>query len=266
MRCWHLLLALPLLAAFAVQGAEPEGTKHFAAPGFEVIAIEDGKTSMPLSLFSGGEINYKGQSVPASVNVFLVSVGREKILIDGGNGVPRGSLAQKLEALKVKPEEITTILLTHLHNDHTGGLMDADGKAFFSDAELYLSKAEFDSDGGRNRLFAAYRGKVHTFADGAKLPGGFIGRDIAGHTPGHTLYELGDWYFFADLIHGAALQFAQPELCAKYDRDPVKAVAARRRILGEAAAGGKTVAGAHLPFPGVGKVAAAGNGFSFQPL
>ena len=86
------------------------------------------------------------------------------------------------------PETIDTVLLTHLHPDHVGGLVDAQGKALLPNAELIVHEAEppFWSDDAvlaqaseENRGFIqltrtvleAYRGRVRTIASGEALPG-----------------------------------------------------------------------------------------------
>lgn len=64
----------------------------------------------------------------------------------------------------------------------------------------------------------------------------------------------------------AIVQFHDPDLGSSFDSDPKAAAQQRRRILGLAAARGYWIAGSHLPFPGIGQVRAAGNGFSFSPV
>ncbi|MBQ9446515.1 MAG: hypothetical protein IJU61_07975, partial [Victivallales bacterium] len=95
----------------------------------------------------------------------------------------------------------------------------------------------------------------------------FQGRDANGHTPGHTVYESNKLLFIGDLVHSAALQFADPNICAQFDMEMPKAVQSRRKFFDVAAETKKLILGAHLPFPGVGFVLKdEGDHFSFKPL
>lgn len=59
------------------------------------------------------------------------------------------------------------------------------------------------------------------------------------------------------------LQTAQPEITFTFDADAKQAVASRRRMLDMAAADRLVISGAHIPFPGFGKVSKEGNGYRF---
>jgi glyoxylase-like metal-dependent hydrolase (beta-lactamase superfamily II) len=68
-----------------------------------------------------------------------------------------------------------------------------------------------------------------------------------------------------DLVLVSGLQFHDPDLGSSFDSDPKAAAEQRRRILALAAARGYWIAGSHLPFPGIGQVRPAANGFAFSP-
>lgn len=53
-------------------------------------------------------------------NAILVEVGTTRLLVDAG--FSGRDLARRLEAVEVRPEEITGILITHDHGDHTRGM------------------------------------------------------------------------------------------------------------------------------------------------
>ena len=68
------------------------------------------------------------------------------------------------------------------------------------------------------------------------------------------------------MIHVHAAQFARPELTWTYDDNQEVARATRLRLLREAAEAGSWLAGAHVDFPGIGRIAGAGQGYAFTPL
>lgn len=69
----------------------------------------------------------------------------------------------------------------------------------------------------------------------------------AGHTPGHTAYQVGKFIIVGDLVHGASLQLAHPEICAAYDMDPQAAIQKRRHFLDYARQNHLFLAGMHQP-------------------
>ena len=250
-----------------------EGIRKFSFGDLEVIAIQDAANAMPVSIFSGGEIRRNSGTVPASVNVFLIRRGKELILVDAGYGAPRGSLLRKLAELNVRPGDVTAILLTHTHFDHVGGLAEK-GKVLFPNAKIYLSVPEYEfarKNTPSGEILKAYGEQLSWFRFDEMVLPGIHARSALGHTPGHTVFETVSLCFIGDLIHGAALQFSDPEVCAKYDMDTKDAVNARRTVLKRAASERKLVLGAHLPFPGIGRVEVVPSGtagkesFQFLP-
>ena len=73
--------------------------------------------------------------------------------------------------------------------------------------------------------------------------------EAVGHTPGHTVFQVGRLLVVGDLFHGLALQLAHPEICATYDMDKEKAVETRKRFIRYAQENELTMAGMHLPAP-----------------
>ena len=112
-------------------------------------------------------------------------------------------------------------------------------------------------------LRKAYGAKITPFRAGDKVEEIFDSHFTPGHTPGHTVFEYGRFLFTGDILHSAALQFSDPEICASYDMNKPLAVKYRKKILSYAAKKGLIVAGAHIPFPGTGKVEINNNAFSF---
>ena len=252
------------VAAFAqVLGAEP-GWARFRLGELEVTAIEDTASAMRPELFpalDAAEFRRLagGETALASVNVFLLRLNGRKLLLDAGNGAPRGRLVERLRQSGVAVEEIDAVLLTHLHADHFGGLLDREGHAVFPKATVHVAEPELAfwraQAGPRGeavrRLAEAYRERLRTFRFGEEVVPGLRALAAAGHTPGHTVFATDSLLIVGDLLHAAALQFPRPELCATYDQDPATATATRRRFYDLAVSRQLPLAGMHLPFPGV---------------
>jgi glyoxylase-like metal-dependent hydrolase (beta-lactamase superfamily II) len=231
-----------------------------------------------------------GQPLPLDVNCFLIRHRGRLMLSDAGSGHTMGptlgKLPDNLRALGVDPAAIDTILLTHLHPDHSLGLVDPAGCAVFPNAELvmhereaafWLDRAERPDDSERvqrntkaqRTVTAPYRDRIRRVADGEAMPG-VTARPAPGHTPGHTNWLIRSGadrlLIWGDIVHLAAVQMARPDATLVFDVDPQTARATRQRVLGSVASEQLVVAGAHLPFPGFGRVAQAGTGFGYRPV
>ncbi len=214
---------------------------------------------MPISLFPGADsvlVDSLGlkDGVPSTVSVFLLEKDGKKILVDAGLGAPDSRLPDALSALGVLPESIDCVFLTHCHGDHIGGLT-SEGTAVFPLAEVYVSADEYNqwkdsNDALFDRMLSAYAGRLHAFSFTDELPAGVKPISAPGHTEGHTVYEIGNILVVGDIIHGAALQTADPNACARYDQNPDLAIMNRKSILNYAQMNRLTMAGMHFPAPG----------------
>lgn len=86
-------------------------------------------------------------TVETSINAFLINTGKNLVLIDTGNGTQAnsnvGKVQKNLLASGYRPEQVDTILMTHLHGDHFGGLVQ-NGKLSYPNATVYVSQKEYD--------------------------------------------------------------------------------------------------------------------------
>ena len=216
---------------------------------------------MPLSLFpdaTKAQIDSLSlqDGVPASVSTFLVEKDGKRILFDTGMGAPDSKLPEGLKSLNMNPADIDYLFITHFHGDHIGGMMK-DGMPVFPNAEVYVSKIEYDAwmkmpadkKSQVENTMKAYKDRLHQFAFGDTLPCNVVAMEAAGHTPGHTVFQTGKLLVIGDLMHGAALQLKYPEICATYDMDKSGAVKSRKHYVQYARENGLVIAGMHLPVP-----------------
>jgi glyoxylase-like metal-dependent hydrolase (beta-lactamase superfamily II) len=230
-----------------------------------------------------------GQPVPLDVNCFLIRHRDRLIVSDAGSGHTMGptlgKLPQNLRAIGVAPDEIDILLLTHLHPDHSLGLVDEAGRAVFPKAELvvheieaafWLDRTPMPDDSERvtrntkaQRIVTApYRDRIRRIKDGEVLPG-ITAMLRPGHTPGHTnwLIQSGNdrLLMWGDIVHLASVQLIRPDATLVFDVAPETARATRQHVLDWVASERLCVAGAHLPFPGFGRVARSGSGYAYLP-
>ena len=86
--------------------------------------------------------------VDLAMNILLLKIGNRYVLIDAGAGYvfgcESGWLAANLSYAGIQPDKVTDIIITHAHPDHIGGLTDKKGNLVFPNAEIYLSREEYN--------------------------------------------------------------------------------------------------------------------------
>ncbi|NKE43147.1 MBL fold metallo-hydrolase [Roseomonas frigidaquae] len=275
------------------------GVFHRRVGDIHVTALHDGHQDVAMSTVLGipaedaaAMLHAAFRPVPrrTAVNAFLIRHGGRIALIDTGCGPARptvGFLAANLAAAGIAPSQVDTVLMTHLHPDHFGGLSDGQGKAHFPAAELCLHADEHaywhdDSammrvaDPARRQLFfgdararlAPYRDRTRLFTGGEVFPG-VTAVPLPGHTPGHTgfLVASGDasLLIWGDIVHVQELQVPRPEVTMLVDVDPVQAQQTRRRLFDRVAADRQAVAGMHLHFPALAHLSRDGDSYRLVP-
>ncbi|WP_264213344.1 MBL fold metallo-hydrolase [Leisingera thetidis] len=287
--------------AWAAAGTAAAVTHSFTLGDAKITVLLDGHLPLGTQLFNGYDAAKAGTvlaqglhrlqdgGLQIPVNGYLIERAGQKLLIDTGTaqlmGPGLGALGAGLAAAGAAPESIDTVLLTHIHPDHSGGLITPEGTAVFANAELVVAQREWDfwhddavlagvPESSRG-FFDIARNSVAPYASRLKLlqreeeaAAGFTALELPGHTPGHTGFMLDagseGLLFWGDLIHSAALQFALPDWTIAFDTDPAQTAATRRRMLDRAAADNLLVTGAHLDFPALGRVLRQGEAYAYQ--
>lgn len=229
---------------------------------------------------------------PASLfypfNVLLLCRGAERILIDAGPPKTEGKpyhLLTSLAALGLGPADITHVVLTHAHFDHSGGLLDAARNVVFPRAAHLCLPEEIDFWTSEHPDFSELRmdpkhlwpharqvfarvpfGRI---GSAAQLPEGLTPILAPGHTPGHMTLRIESrgevLHHISDLTHHAGLWLPHPQWSLASDSHPAQAVRTRTAAFRALAASGERVFGFHLPFPAVGRIAAEGDAFRWRP-
>lgn len=230
-----------------------------------------------------------GGAFKMNVYCFLLKVGSDYALIDAGGGSTPGSqlgqMRRRLQELGIAPEAIGHVFMTHMHRDHYGGLVSANGEAYFQNAELILSHAEAVAilDTGpedmhpravslleqQRQVLGAYRGRIRRMTENESLLG-VSARAAAGHTPGHTCWliasEGAQLLVWGDTVHVASVQVPAPHIAFEYDLDPMLAVKSRRGVLDWVSRDRIPVAGAHLPGSGLAMIDRQGSGYTYRSI
>jgi glyoxylase-like metal-dependent hydrolase (beta-lactamase superfamily II) len=270
------------------------GFYRFRLGAFTITLLSDGQTTV--SAFPAWGANPGRQEVYAqflrehfidperAVNNFipmLVDTGRNKVLVDSGNGMGAagaglGRMAAHLQLAGVRPDEVDTIFLTHGHPDHIRGLTVAGGAPAFPNARLVMGETEFNfwatqpspSEAVRVNLIAL-RSRFTLVQSHHEIVPGVTAIGTPGHTVGHmaVLVTSGSagLMHFGDAGGHFLLSLRFPEHYLGFDADREQVVRTRREMFERAAADRLLVVGYHYPWPGVGYIRRRETYFEFIP-
>jgi glyoxylase-like metal-dependent hydrolase (beta-lactamase superfamily II) len=297
-----------LNAAAVPTGKQAPAVYRYKVGTHEVTVLSDGVRSFPLteSYVTNAPIAEVRKALEAAYlppdrmihhyAPIVVNTGSKLVLIDTGSG-PRafaqtkgelGQLPQNLAAAGIQAKDIDLVVISHFHGDHVNGLLDANNKLAFLNAEVLVPAVEWKfwmDDGemsraskGRmedlfknnRRIFDALGRKVTPYEWNKELAPGLMPLATVGHCIGHTSYVLSSGsasvYIQSDVTNNPDLFARHPDWSASFDQDPVQAVATRRKVYDMLVADKMLVQGFHYPFPGLARVEKADAGYRVVPM
>jgi glyoxylase-like metal-dependent hydrolase (beta-lactamase superfamily II) len=290
-------------AAFAqpaMSGSMPAAFERFMLGRFEVTILSDGHRIVPepQSIFGTDqsvetvEALLAENYLPTGRMQFtfaptLVNTGDELVLFDTGNGEGgrEGGVGQMLGNLRAsgyEPDQVSVVVLTHLHPDHIGGLMEA-GAPAFPNARYVTGQVEYDFWTSTDRVGTPAEGlhqsimasvapmaeQMSFVGDGDTPVSGITAMAAFGHTPGHMVYRIDSdgrsLVLIADTANHFVLSLQRPDWEVRFDADKAAAAQTRKDVLGMIAADRLAFVGYHMPFPSVGFLEPLDDGFRFIP-
>jgi len=268
----------------------------------EIISLSDGSITSDVTLLltnaKPGEVakllaaSDVEEPIDSAMNAFLILVGDRVILVDTGAGNLLGpkcfKLPKSLKAAGYTPEQVTDILISHIHIDHVGGLVDGERRVF-PNAVVHVSKKELDfwTDKSIRENFPALMqeffqiadktmgpyvasNQVKSFDGTVQLFPGITTEPAYGHTPGMSYYVVESkgkkLVLWGDTMNIPEVQFANPSITIQFDVDSQQAAVQRKKAFADAAKNRYLIALPHMHFPGVGHVQRDGSGYRFIPV
>lgn len=217
------------------------------------------------------------------LNLLLIETGGKRILVETGTGermsekeidhkgIEGGQPAVALEALGEDPASIDFVIVSHLHYDHAGGMVDAAGRPLFSRARYVIQRDEVEAARGDElrlqgimeteqleQIRAA--GQLAEVNGDVEVAAGVSLLRTGGHTRGSQAVVIGladgnggarssgqRGVFFGDLI---PTRWQLPvRWTSAYDDYPIEAVEVRNRLLARVVDGGWWCYFTHDPGP-----------------
>lgn len=244
--------------------------------------VLDGTAHLSTDLFTGSDWTDHAHLLADDgrlhlpVGAFVVRTGDRIVLLDAGVGridddeFTGGLLLQSLAAIGVAPAAIDTVVVSHLHSDHVGWLVEGGlerEELTFPNAAVHIGAADWDhfvttAQGGRRRaaLLRSIEDRVSLIDhDGTTIAPGLTTRATPGHTPGHTSVVLSSgedrMIVLGDVLHCPA-QLTNSEWEFFWDVDKALARRTREAMLREADDPRTVLLPAHFPGMQAGRLVA----------
>jgi len=279
-----VLGSLPAFAASPMLGPQTSRFNRFPLGDFEITALLTETRVLPnangIFGLNVSEAEFARVSAAARLPTdkaqfyftpTVVNTGSELVLFDTGFNGP--SIIAALKLAGYTPEQIDIVVITHMHGDHIGGLMN-EGAETFANAR-YITGAEehnywsFSSDERFETHVMPLEDKFEFLDGGEAVTSGITSIAAFGHTPGHMAYMIESkgqqLMLIADAANHYVWSLAYPDWEVRFDMDKSAAAATRRNLLGMLAADKIPFIGFHMPWPALGYVEPRDSGFKYVP-
>jgi glyoxylase-like metal-dependent hydrolase (beta-lactamase superfamily II) len=298
-------------AAAPLAGKQAPGWYRYKVGSFEITAVTDGIRATPLpdnivknaqkpAVLEALSIAMPGvdrEKPPYPFTPVVVNTGQKLIAIDTGLGPAayeqsKGAIGQyqtNLAAAGIDAKAIDAVIISHFHGDHISGLIGADSKPLFPNAEVMVPKPEWDywmndanassapegpvkaTHANVRKVFGALGNKVTQYDPSKELVPGITAVATPGHTPGHTSHMVTSGsdrvLVQADVTAGLGLLFVRkPGWHGAPDMDGPVAEQTRRKLYDMVVADKLLLQGYHFPFPASGYLEKDGDGYRLNPV
>lgn len=206
--------------------------------------IDQSKKFIPFDIKKDDLQSRKKGSLLVEIQPFVVITSKDILLLDTGLGFAdkNGQLQilKNLASHGINATDITKVLLTHLHKDHTGGIAHPNKKIVsFENATYYINKNEWDFALKKgvpsyhiNDFLLLEKSRKIIFTEDEGVIDGYIYYKVSGaHTPYHQVYKIIDnneiIFFGGDVA--PQLQQMKNRFKAKYDFDGAAAMELRQK-------------------------------------
>ena len=243
-----------------------------------VSALSDGTIRLPPGFYVNLDFEAHADMLAPDGNVhvpigcYLLRTGDRTVLVDAGMGPVTnrwgegGGLPAALTAAGASPEDVDTVVCTHLHLDHAGWLVHEDAP-WFPNATVRYGTGDWEQFVAGAPPEDRIRRAMEVLRDAGRLEpldGDMVGIApgvTARHTPGHTLGHYGivlssgeaRAYLLGDAVE-CPLQLEEPDLSVMSDVDPGLAARTRESIWREVEGSADLVGAAHFPGLQLGRV------------
>src|SRR6267378_2708014 len=193
------------------------GTYRFSVGNFQLTVLSDGYGNFPATQPTWAPEATAEDLKQALESAFLptdqLTLSFNPILIGNGKllGPSTGRLLQQIQLAGYRPDQITSVFLSHAHVDHLGGLLSEEGRPVFSSAQHFVHEREWSFWTGKNpdlskqrlddqtksdfirlaqKTFGTMEKNFKLVARGTSLIDGVVVQAAPGHTPGHTALRI----------------------------------------------------------------------------
>lgn len=268
----------------------PASVTQFRIGAFRCYAIDDGVSTYATAsfLFASApeeerelllrEREEDPNAIRCSNTCLLIESTDGRVLIDTGSGALArsregrenlGQLFVGLEALGIRPDEISVVILTHLHSDHVWGCFGPGGQEpAFAAARHVVAREEWE---GVHPSLAEALDRLEPLVDrvkgGAEVVPGIKLLSAPGHSPGHRgvlISSAGEHLLCLGDAVAHDLNLMHPDWTMAHEEAPDIAVESRRRLLDRAVEDDMIVHAFHMPFPSLGRVRISGEAYAWE--